>query len=125
MREKDLYLLDILSMRDMGLQLRMLTIKRFLYLGVSLVSQKILYILVSASCQLRVINMRRRIFVDMMETRSIRIAERATPYHITQLRSITSPPTSPLQFDDKCEIVNLNYTLVINLPSLHLNLIKA
>ena len=96
----------------------------FIYLGVSLVSQKILYILVSASCQLCMIKMRRRIFVDM-ETRSIRIFERATPYHITQLRSIISPPTSPLQVDDKCAIVNLNYTLMINLQCLHLNLIKA
>ena len=89
-----------------------------------MVSQMISYILVSASCQLRVIKMRRQIFLDM-ETRSIRIFEGATPYHITQLRSITSPPTSPLQVDDKCVIVNLNYTLMINLPCLHLQLISA
>ena len=96
----------------------------FIYLGVSFVLQKIPYIFLSVLCQLPVIKLRRQIFVDT-KTQSIRIFEGATPYHITHLRSITSPPTSPRQADEKCMIVNLNHTLMITLPCLHLQLINA
>lgn len=78
------YLLDILSIREIGLQLRLVTIKRF-YIwwcqrGVS--KQKISYILVSASCQLRVIEWEGE-SSSSMGTRSIKIIEGATPisYH--------------------------------------------
>ena len=119
------YLLDILSIREIGLQLRMLTIKRF-YIwwcqrGVS--KQKISYILVSESCQLRVIEWEGE-SSSIMGTRSIKIIEGATPisYHTIKVYYIA---THLWQADEKCMIVNLNHTLMITLPCLHLQLINA